>query len=145
MTPAANETHLKDDTPDEANRVWDEYKYRHEHCWKTLFQTTSAAVIMGIVPYLDSPPRADDKFKWVLVVPPLIAVALIVSAMVRMKEELLLLARVKERHRIRQKHHYGFSDLGLGTFDRHVRLYLWILLTLGLGNLAISALWLSAR
>ena len=42
-------------TPEERFDVlWNEYQYRHEHCWKKLvFQLTGAVVALAIVPYLN--------------------------------------------------------------------------------------------
>ena len=46
---------LKTDRGDQLKRIqflWEEYKYRHDLCWRVLFRLTSAVVILAIVPYL---------------------------------------------------------------------------------------------
>jgi hypothetical protein len=70
----------------EAELLWDEYKYRHEHCWKTLFRLTSAAVLLGLVPYLDV--NLPHGLHYIRLGPPVLSVALIVFAMFRMRREL---------------------------------------------------------
>jgi hypothetical protein len=33
-----------------AELLWSEYRYRHEHIWKILFQLTAATVLLAIAP-----------------------------------------------------------------------------------------------
>ncbi|HXD11604.1 MAG TPA: hypothetical protein VN653_16180 [Anaerolineales bacterium] len=37
---------------DEAKFLWDEYRYRHDLCWRLIFQITTAVVAILIVPYI---------------------------------------------------------------------------------------------
>lgn len=32
---------------EQAALIWEEYKYRHEHCWKTIFRLTSGRSTTG--------------------------------------------------------------------------------------------------
>ena len=127
--------------PDEAELLWDEYKYRHEHCWKTIFQLTSASVLLGVVPYLDA--KLPKVLAYWLLAPPILSVALIGFAMFRMRRELYLLRQVKSLHRDRQKCLYHFRHDGpKGTFDKHVWWYLAVLLLLAIMNVIAGALYL---
>jgi hypothetical protein len=125
----------------EAELVWDEYKYRHEHCWKAIFQLTSAAVLLGVIPYLgDKLPKGLDY--WLLSTP-ILAVFLIGFAMLRIQRELSLLSRVKSLHRQRQSDLYNFCHCAAqGTFDKHIWWYLRILFVLATANVVISAVHL---
>ncbi len=125
----------------EAMLIWDEYKYRHEHCWKTVFQLTSAAVLLGVIPYLgDKIPKGLDY--WLLSTP-VLAVFLIGFAMLRLQRELSLLSRVKSLHRQRQDNLYNFCHCATQeTFDKHIWWYLRILFVLATTNVIISAVHL---
>ncbi len=35
---------------DEATLIWNEYQYRHEHCWKTIFRLTGALCCLAWFP-----------------------------------------------------------------------------------------------
>jgi hypothetical protein len=125
-------------TTDAAALIWDEYKYRHEHCWKTIFKLTSAAVILGVIPYLDT--KLPKEFWYWLLAPPVLAVALIGFGMLRMVKELSLLRDVKSLHRERQRRLYRFHNDGRpATFDKHVWWYLGILLFLATVNVIVAA------
>jgi len=128
---ATNET-------EEAALIWEEYKYRHEHCWTTVFRLTSASVLLGVVPYL---PNADVKhLRWWLLVPPVVAVGLIVFAWFRMLRELDLLGEVKDLHRKRQDELYPKAfTRPPSSFTNHVKLYLLFLLSLAIVNVAVGA------
>ena len=123
---------------DEATLIWNEYQYRHEHCWKTIFKLTGAAVLLGVVPYLDFQ-NARALGLW-LISPPSLAVALILFAILRMRRELSLLSQVRGVHRERQRglHGFTFPKTRLGSFSQHVTAYLWILFTLAAANVVIA-------
>ena len=36
---------------DALKMLWEEYRYRHELCWRVPIQTTAAAVILSTLPY----------------------------------------------------------------------------------------------
>ena len=40
------------DSIDRQRLIRDEYKYRHEHIWATIFKLTFSAVLISVVPYL---------------------------------------------------------------------------------------------
>jgi hypothetical protein len=76
-----------------ANHLWDQYKYRHEHCWKLLFQVTAAAVIISIVPFTHI-----DLPNYIINFLPLLAVGLIAFSMIRLNIELRLWQAVRREH-----------------------------------------------
>lgn len=39
--------------PQDAQLVWDEYAYRHEHIWSTIYKLTYIVAILGALPYLN--------------------------------------------------------------------------------------------
>ncbi len=52
----------------QAELVWDEYKYRHTHCWKVVFQLTAAVVFLSAVPYVD--PKYARALEWRILLAP---------------------------------------------------------------------------
>jgi hypothetical protein len=130
----------------DASLIWDEYKYRHEHCWATIYRLTGAAVVLGLVPYVAT--SSAWPLRYWLLAPPFLAISLIVIAMLRMHSELYLLRQVKERHRNHQEKLYDFVFPRVrwrGTFDLHVWSYLFVLLVLAGTNIAIAASHLETR
>ena len=128
---------------DEASLIWDEYKYRHQHCWNTIFKLTGSAVGLGLVPYLDT--TLQKGLGYWLLSPPLLAIALIGFGMLRFRHELRLLDQVKSVHRERQRalyaQQYQWQIELQSTFDRHVWSYLGILLVLAIVNAIIAYCW----
>jgi len=57
----------------ELEYLWDEYKYRHDLCWRAIYQIVAAVAVLGTVPYLK-----DELTKvlqlWMLVPAVLVAV-----------------------------------------------------------------------
>jgi len=126
---------------EEAGRIWDEYKYRHQHCWSTVFKLTSAAVLLGVVPYVET--RLSGLFRYWLISTPLLAIALVVFGRLRMRRELFLLDQVKSRYRDHQKQLYGWhNEPQTNGFTRDVRIYLTILLVLAVVNSFVASIYL---
>jgi len=127
----------------EANLIWDEYKYRHTLCWSTVFKLTSAAVLLGVIPYLDTKLPNGFLYSLVLISPPILAVVLIRFGMLRIDRELNLLDQIKKYHRKRQRLLLGFFKKDdEGSFDKHVRWYLRILIILAAVNVVVAAMHL---
>jgi|SRR5215204_3713426 len=135
---------LKDEPEDQLKRIpvlWEEYKYRHDLCWRVMFRLTSAVIILAIVPYV-----YKSVFQtlpgWVLWVPALLAVALTVFGIVLMKSELDVFRRVKDEYRdLKRDRLYikGATEHDEDTirFGHLVFLYLGILVLLSLLNLFV--------
>jgi hypothetical protein len=97
------------------DNIWDEYKYRHEHVWKLIFQLTAAVVALAIVPYLDT----SGSSGVLRFIPPGLSILLIWIAYIRIGKEFDLLDQVKEE--------YLGTRTGTSTFRLHVRLYVFVL------------------
>ena len=51
--------------------IWEEYKYRHDLCWRLLFQVTAVAVTLSIIPYAAPYDTIVKLGAWLLLVPAL--------------------------------------------------------------------------
>ena len=136
--------------PDEAKLLWDEYQYRHEHCWTTLFRLTAAAVVLGLAPYNADRDVMCSLGAWLLA-PPSLALGLIAVGMLRMLSELRLLRQIRDCFRARQesvlRFRFPLKPWLLG-FDAQVSFYLAILLLLSVLNLRLVTThlhWMAAH
>jgi hypothetical protein len=81
--------------PGDALRIlWDEYKYRHDLCWRVPVQLTAAAVILSTLPYVECPIVAILTDKILLV--PSIGVVLTIFGVTIMASELRRLDIIRE-------------------------------------------------
>ena len=78
--------------------LWEEYRYRHELCWRVPLQTTVAAVVLSTLPYA----QCHAVFGYVqdktLLVPAL-GIVLTIFAITMMEHELNRLLPVRDRYR----------------------------------------------
>lgn len=125
----------------EAKLIWKEYRYRHDLCWRLIFQITIAVVAILVIPYI----RADitkSVGPWILALPAL-AVVLVLFSISRMKSELGILDKIRALHRERQGKVHHIPWKSSRHFTRDVVLYL---IALGLVSIADMAallfLWL---
>ena len=132
---------FQNESLDEARFLWDEYRYRHEHCWNLVFKITAAVVAILIVPYVK--PEITQAVGRLIMALPVTALALVLFSYYRLERELDVLAKVKNAHRRRQK--TVFPDIGHeeheSTFLSHVQWYLRILACIAIAEgiaLAIS-------
>lgn len=95
--------------------LWDEYKYRHEHIWKLVFQLTTAIVALSLVPYFVT----ADKAGFLRFIPPILSVFLVWFAYLRMNKEFVLLNEVKNEFLKR--------DTNTSTFQNHTQIYILLL------------------
>jgi hypothetical protein len=78
--------HRNEDIPvEEAKLLWDEYKYRHELCWRLIFQITTAVVALLVIPYIQ-PTITNLVGLWILALP-LLAIILVAFSISRLKRE----------------------------------------------------------
>jgi hypothetical protein len=90
-----------------AKFIWDEYKYRHEHCWKLIFQITVAVIVVSIVPYTqDTIGRVLDNR---IIALPALGILLALFGSIRLNRELDLLGLLKKHHREFLLAEYGFD------------------------------------
>ena len=80
-----------------ADLVWDEYKYRHDLCWRLVFQITAAVVAAYVVPYIEEG-IANKLGYWILALPS-IGVSLALFGWMRLRREQRILDRVRKEHR----------------------------------------------
>lgn len=129
--------------PDEANLIWDEYKYRHDLVWRHLIRSTVAVIALITVSY--STEFKDDIV--LFIISALLAVIYTVFSFIVLNSELALYEKIKVLHRQRQNHlyklHTGEKPLPrelVGTFSSRARFYLAGLLFLALAA-AVSHIW----
>lgn len=126
-----------------AKLIWDEYKYRHEHCWKLIFQITIAVVIISIIPY--SQVHVGERLKeWILILPS-VGFALTMFGLARLNGEMKILDQLRVRHREVQKELQGIEHgKEVGLFSRHVHWYLGFMLILEVINaVVLICLWIN--
>jgi hypothetical protein len=112
--------------------LWPEYQYRHEHCWKLVFQTTAAATALGITPYLNS--SVARGLGQPILIAPLLAVLLSIVAMWSVEHELRVLDKIRSEYRRTQTKALGIEHRTSSTFRLRVILYLAALVTLASGT-----------
>jgi hypothetical protein len=124
-----------------ADLVWDMYKYRHDLCWRLLFQTVIAVVIVSMAPYANE--NATLALGYWMLMSPAIGVLLTGLAIIRMLTEIDLWKEVKFSHFKLQK----ALDLPETkdkkwwlSFKADLLIYLCVLLLLGITNLIVVAL-----
>ncbi|WP_445401300.1 hypothetical protein [Zobellella sp. An-6] len=121
--------------------LWDEYKYRHDHIWKKLFQITIAVVLLGAVPYLK--PEITRVLKGWILIAPLLGTVLALITLFLMHFELGLFARIAAAHR-RHQEEIGLIRHGPHHYFRYlVMTYVGFLFLVSLANVAVvRLLWL---
>ena len=113
----------KDVNLEKAKFIWEEYKYRHEHCWKLIFQITAAVVIVLIIPYTNTDIAKSLEY-WIVSLP-VLGIVLTVFSLLRMNKELSVLDKIKNKHRALQQELYSIDyKKSLSTFSRDVKFYL---------------------
>jgi hypothetical protein len=113
--------------------VWDEYKHRHALCWRLVFQTTIAAILIYVVPYVER--DVAVRVRYFMVFLPVIGIALVVFALRRFLGEHDLLATVREQH-------WSTCKLEHSSFRRDAKWFLLALIGLGVVDIAaICIVW----
>src|SRR5262245_29421263 len=86
---------------EKAQLLWDEYKYRHELCWKLIFQVTAAVAIVSIIPFTQVD-IAKALGYWMVFLPAL-GIILTLFSMARLNKELDILDKIRAKHRALHK------------------------------------------
>lgn len=138
-----NKTQCGSGAIESAKLIWDEYKYRHEHCWKLIFQITIAVVIISIIPY--SQVHVGERLKEWIVLLPLVGCALTIFGLARLNGEMKILDKLRIRHREIQSELHGIEyGKEAGLFSRHVHRYLVFMLILEVINaIVLLFLWIN--
>ena len=128
---------------EEEKLIWDEYKYRHTHIWRTVFSLTGAMIILSIVPYVNIKLICELPYPTgcVFIIPPIIGMGLWLLGFLRIKKEMKLLKKVKKLHRKRQKELFKFEFKKNNDFKEHVNHYLIIFLGLYCIHTIVVAFW----
>jgi hypothetical protein len=121
----------------EAKLIWDEYKYRHEHVWKTIINLTAAVTALSIVPYLHD--KAVCALDYIIIMSPILGVGLSGFGFLRLIKEIKRMDLVRDKYRKRQSDKFQFPKLK-SSFQIHVIVYLVFLLLLAVGNIAVVLL-----
>jgi Na+/melibiose symporter-like transporter len=113
--------------------VWEEYQYRHDLCWRLIFQTTIAAILIYVVPYVERDVAAE--LQYFMLALPVIAIALVLFALRRFLSEEEHLERVRQKHWSTRKRDHS-------SFRRDAKWFLIALMALGVVNIAaICIVW----
>jgi hypothetical protein len=121
-----------------AKLLWDEYKYRHEHCWRTVFQLTTAIVILSVIPYVHK--DVVMVLTWGILALPILSLALALFSLFLMNRELDSLRKIKDEYRKLQATLFEIRYTRKSMFKSIFLMYLFTLVSLSLVNL-----WLVAR
>jgi hypothetical protein len=112
--------------------VWDEYKYRHDICWRLILQATVGAILIYVFPYVEKD-VATELQCWMVALP-LIGIGFVGFVLSRLQKEQELLSRVRA-------HHWYPIEEG-GSFQRDARRYLGALILLGIADVVvICTIW----
>ena len=117
------------------DRLWDEYKYRHQHCWNMVFKLTAGVVLISIIPYTQR--EVACVLNWFAVALPIVAIALGVFGYKRMQRELDVFKKIKAEHR---KVQGLVKPSERSSFDRHVKFFLCLLIVGAILNAAVLVL-----
>jgi hypothetical protein len=119
----------------DADRVWDEYKYRHQHTWNTVFKLTLAVLAISVLPYTQE--TVVCVVGEPIVILPVVAVLLSLFGSVVIFRELRILAQVRDLHRSNQ----GTTGLGADWFKPLVLFYLAALPIAAILNCQFVTIW----
>jgi len=124
---------------DRLELLWGEYRYRHEHVWRVIFQITAAATVLAAAPYLNIPITKGVDL-WGLALP-VLATALIAYGIVSLNAELKLLSLIRVRYREIQCKSLRIEHNSESRFDFtwRVRCYLGFLFILGVLHVGVTA------
>jgi hypothetical protein len=129
MTSNVGPSREKDPDP---QLVWDEYKYRHDLCWRLIFQITVGAILIYVVPYIER--DVATRLECWMVALPAIGIVFVGFGWLRLRTEQDLLVR------LRKEHWYEIKEKG--SFKRHATVYLGALILLGVVDIVvICVIW----
>jgi hypothetical protein len=118
--------------------LWAEYKYRHTHIWGTTYKITAAIIAVSVVPYIKTEIMA--KLGIFMIMLPIVALGLAVLGFYRIRGELKLFDKIKQKYRELQQRELGIAHDPPGSFTRDVRRYMGLLILLAVFNLIYVAL-----
>jgi hypothetical protein len=110
-------------------QLWEEYKYRHELIWKTVFSLTYSIVAVSIVPYVSV--NVAKVITWLILLLPFVAVTLGVFGVLRLEREITKSNDVRHRYLVLRDRtlneltnsNYPDPDPDNTKFRLHMRMY----------------------
>lgn len=118
-----------------ARLLWDQYKYRHGHCWRVVFQLTTAVVILSVIPYLHK--DIVQVLRWGILALPILSIVLAGFSFYLMYHELTALQKIKEKYRQLEANLFKIPHKPQSKFTLMVLIYI-----VGLGALSVVNLFL---
>ena len=113
---------------DTAAYLWQEYQYRHDLCWKSLFRLTGAVLFLSVIPYLYEKITKVMGI-WMLTLP-VIAIIITIFGWLLIIPELDLLDKIRNNYRCFQNKIFPFKHNGDSSFNRRVKFYIVLLIIL---------------
>lgn len=77
----------------EAQLLWEEYKYRHDLIWQRTFTFTTAIILISILPYVQK--EVVLVLRWWILIAPVLAVCLAAFGLAVMLNELRIFSKIK--------------------------------------------------
>src|SRR5215211_1732949 len=111
-----------------ATALWEEYKHRHDLIWRLVFQVTTAAVILSVVPYI-APMGVRFYLKGWIMLAPVLATVLMGFSLAVADHELKLLAKIRGPYWRLQKDWLGVPHNIPPTeriFETGSRRFVWV-------------------
>jgi hypothetical protein len=132
---------MTDKLPDDAELVWEEYKYRHEHIWSTVYKLTYTVSFLGALPYLNKELACD--LGHLILAPCALGITLSIVGFIMIYRELQVFGNVKDRHREIHKPECRRGEIeGKSRFKTMALLYLIVLSTVSVFNVWVVNKWL---
>jgi Na+/glutamate symporter len=122
-------------------QLWEEYKYRHDLCWKIILQVTLGSVALAALPYVEM--RVVETLRYGILGVPFLAIAFVGFGLGVLLNELDELDLVKTRYREERKACLDVPIAGRSHFRLLAKAYFFALLSLGIANLVtIGLFWI---
>lgn len=122
--------------------LWDEYKYRHEHCWNLTFKFTLSVVALGIIPYIKT--EIVETVDYWTVIPPLLSIIFSVLGFIQLRRELRLLDHIRNLYRsLQDSITFPFHKGNKGSFRISILIYASFLIAAAILNTySINEKWI---
>lgn len=110
-------------------QLWEEYRYRHDLIWKTVFNLTYSVVVVSAVPYISV--KVVNVIKWWILLLPFVAVILGIFGLLRLEREIDKSDDVRNKYLVLRNHalnalkgeiKYPEPD-PTSRFRHHIRMY----------------------
>lgn len=145
---SANQQDANWPSTEELKYLWDEYKYRHDLCWRTVYRALFAVVFLAAIPYV----RIDlaKALNFWMIIPTVLGVFIAVLSIFVVSNELERFGKIKDSYRELQNFFWNhltdhdkerkflnerdFSEANTTNFRSYVKLSLVGLLAFSVAN-----------